>query len=41
MTDLSIQPSMSTFKLPTNNFIDIHYTLYSHTIQKVTNAKYL
>jgi len=23
------------------NFIDTHYTLYGHTIQKVTNAKYL
>ena len=41
MTDLLIQPSVSTFRLPTNNFIDIQYTLYGHTIQKVTNAKYL
>ena len=24
-----------------HNFIDTHYTLYGHTIQKVTNAKYL
>ena len=24
-----------------HNFIDSHYTLYGHTIQKVTNAKYL
>ena len=24
-----------------HNFIDTHYTLYGHNIQKVTNAKYL
>ena len=24
-----------------HNFIDTHYTLYGHTIQNVTNAKYL
>ena len=35
----AVQPSQVRAS-PDCNFIDFHYSLYGHTIQKVKNAKY-